>query len=84
MSGVARIEEPAMAHKDWNKQRSTHARVLESLEDVISRHPAGANLRTVEPTPEVDPDRPSNVIDLRSRFTLARSAGGSFTPDDAA
>ena len=73
-----------MARNDWNKQRSTHARVLESLEEVISRHPAGANLRTVEPTPEIDPDRPANVIDLRSRFSLARAASTNYTPDDAA
>lgn len=73
-----------MARNDWNKQRSTHARVLESLGEVISRHPAGANLRTVEPTREADPDRPSNVIDLSSRFALARTTGASYTPDDAA
>ena len=68
---------------DWNKQRSTHARVLESLEEVIKKHPAGANLRTVEPTIDEEPDRPANVIDIRSRFALARTTS-SFTPDDAA
>ena len=73
-----------MARNDWNKQRSTHARVLESLEQVISKHPAGANLRSVEPTPEIDPDRPSNVIDLRSRFSMARVSSSGVTPDDAA
>ena len=72
------------SRNDWNKQRSTHARVLATLEQVISNHPSAANLRTVEPIVEHDPDRPSNVIDIRRRLTLARTSNSAVTPDDAA
>ena len=76
------------SRRDNNKQRATHMRVLESLDEVISAHPAGSHLRTARP--EVDPHQPlravaaagHNVIDIRSRFAL--TATNSNTPNDAA
>jgi hypothetical protein len=77
------------SRRDNSKQRATHMRVLESLDAVISAHPAGSHLRTARP--EVDPHQPlravaaegNNVIDLRSRFAMARSHTPT-TPNDAA
>ncbi len=76
------------SRRDNNKQRATHMRVLESLDEVIKSHPAGSHLRTARP--EVDPHQPlrsvtttaSNVVDIRSRFAL--TATNSHTPNDAA
>ena len=81
-------EGPMTSRRENNKQRATHMRVLESLEEVVKSHPAGAHLRTARP--EVDPHQPlravaapaSNVIDIRSRFAL--TATNNHTPNDAA
>ncbi len=78
-----------MTRRDDNKTRATHMRVLESLEAVISAHPAGANLRTASPDTDVhNPARAlreagSNVIDLRARFAMAARSHDD-TPNDAA
>ncbi len=81
------------SRREDNKQRATHIRVLESLEAVISAHPAGSHLRTV--TPDFDVHQPlravsdadnrfgTNVIDLRARFATARTSS-DLTPNDAA
>jgi hypothetical protein len=67
--------------REWEQQRSEHARVLESLAGVIGPRPAVV----LDPEPTVvdeTPTMPSNVVDLRARRALAMSGGR--TPHDAA
>jgi hypothetical protein len=68
--------------KDWHKVRSTHASVLESLEQVIARHPANSSPSRIE-FDEPDLAGPSGgdavVLPFRPRLSLVRS-----TPDGAA
>ncbi|HEY1739221.1 MAG TPA: hypothetical protein VGI86_10945 [Acidimicrobiia bacterium] len=76
-----------MAHDDTDGQsedpRSSFGRVVESVDAIISRHPAGSARRigrvddSAEPAP-----LPDNVVDLRTRLIAARA--GSGYPDDAA
>ena len=65
-------------------QRSEHARVLESLEAVIRRHPAMPTTEHAAPTPAARSGvhLGPNVVDLDARRALARSASGG--PNDAA
>ncbi len=70
---------------DWHKIRSTHASVLESLEQVIERHPANWSPRVVEvEESESDAHDASDgagavVLQFRPRLSTATSA-----PDGAA
>jgi hypothetical protein len=65
--------------RDWHKTRSTHASVLESLEQVISRHPANGvvprdgvvpgDSARVAPSAPVD-DGDAVVLAFRPRLAL--------------
>jgi hypothetical protein len=68
----------------WTQQRSEHARVLESLEAVISHHPAGTAARSGAPRPmaRAGVQLGPNVVDLDARRALVRSAPSG--PYDAA
>lgn len=70
--------------REWEQQRSEHARVLESLAGVIGSRPATPLHRVADLVVDDEPaDRePSNVVDLRSRRAFAVSGGR--TPHDAA
>jgi hypothetical protein len=74
-----------MERDDFEDQRSSFDRVVESVDAVIHRHPSlGRALRNGEQHAETSTSPhqlPDNVVDLRSRLTVARTGG---LPDDAA
>ena len=66
--------------RDWNKTRSTHARVLESLESVIAKHPSGLHERGANAAADDESDETrGRILDLRPRLIRA-----STDPDSAA
>jgi hypothetical protein len=68
-----------MPGDELDERRSSFDRVVDSLDAVIRRHPAGSALRDAD-NAEARP-LPDNVVDLRSRLAVARSGA---VPDDAA
>ncbi len=70
-----------MAADEHEDSRSSFGRVVENLDAIVRRHPAGSALRDAEAVDSTTRSRPDNVVDLRSRLTPVRS--GSL-PDDAA
>ncbi len=60
--------------------RASFGRVLESLDAIVARHPAGS-ARSEGEAAEQPHALPDNVVDLRARLAMART--GSI-PDDAA
>ncbi|HEY3834392.1 MAG TPA: hypothetical protein VGO03_19020 [Acidimicrobiia bacterium] len=63
--------------------RSSFGNVVESIDAIIRRHPAGSARRIGSELDRNEPaSLPDNVVDLRSRLIAARTGGGY--PDDAA
>ena len=73
-----------MTEDDREDARASYDRVVESLDAVVRRHPAGSARRDraeSAPNPTAKP-LPDNVVDLRARRAPVRSGAGF--PDDAA
>ncbi len=73
-----------MGEDEQEGTRASFGRVVESVDAVIRRHPAGRALRDAEAgaeTAEAPRPLPDNVVDLRAR-RFAVKAGA--VPDDAA
>ena len=63
--------------RDWHEIRSTHADVLETLERVVTMHPAGAASRRRE----TEREALAPVVQLRPRAAVV-VAGWGADPDD--
>ncbi len=53
--------------RDWHKIRSTHADVLETLEQVVAMHPSASGTRPAA-RPGIDRDTLAPVVVLRPRL----------------